>query len=326
MMQLQDKTVLLTGGAGLIGSHIADQLLDEKVGNIRIYDNLSRGSLENLASAMSSGRVELIKGDLRDVELLRESMKGVDVVFHLAAIRITSCAKYPRQAHEVLGTGSLNVLEAAVLAGVHKLVASSSASIYGQAESFPTNERHHPYGNDTLYGALKSYLEGMLRSFCQMYGMNYVALRYFNVYGPRMDTEGKYTEVLIRWMERIEAGKAPIIFGDGSQTMDFVFVEDIARANICAARADISDRVYNVARGEEISLKQLALTLCKVMGAEHLTPEYQDARGVGAVTRRLASIEAAELDLGFSAQIDLERGLRKLVDWWREKTSREGTL
>lgn len=314
---------MLTGGAGLIGSHIVDQLLSEEIARIIVYDNFSRGSTDNLQSALRSDKVEILKGDLRDIELLQESMAGVDIVFHLAAIRITSCAKFPRQAHEVLGTGTLNVAEAAVKAGVKKLVASSSASIYGQAEVFPTDERHHPYNNDTLYGALKSYLEGLLRSFHQMYGLDYVVLRYFNVYGPRMDTEGKYTEVLIRWMERIEQGLAPIIFGDGSQTMDFVFVEDIARANICAAKASVSDRVYNVARGEEISLQQLALALCKVMGAEGLELDFQEARGVGAVTRRLASIEAAKRELGFEAQTDLESGLEKLVNWWRTKRGLE---
>ena len=181
-------------------------------------------------------------------------MRGMDVVFHQAAIRITQCAEEPRLALEVLVDGTFNVIEAAARRGVRKVVAASSASVYGLAEQFPTAENHHPYANDTLYGAAKVFNEGLLRSFHAMSGLDYVALRYFNVYGPRMDIHGVYTEVLVRWMERIAAGKPPLIFGDGSQTMDFVYVEDIARANVLAADADVDDEVFNVASGVETSL------------------------------------------------------------------------
>ena len=183
-------------------------------------------------------------------------------------MRITQCAEEPRLALEVLVNGTFNVLEAAVEAGVRKVVASSSASVYGLAEQFPTTERHHPYNNDTFYGAAKAFNEGMLRSFHAMYGLDYLALRYFNVYGPRMDIFGLYTEVLIRWMERIARGEPPLIFGDGLQTMDFVHVADIARANILAARADVTDEVFNVACGVETSLRELADALIHAMGAE----------------------------------------------------------
>ena len=244
-----NNRVLITGGAGLVGSHIADQLVDGGVGEIIVFDNFVRGRNENLAYAKSRGQVRVVEGDLRDRKLLAETVQGVDLVFHQAAIRITQCAEEPRLALEVLVEGTFNVLEAAMKAGVKKVVAASSASVYGLAEEFPTTENHHPYNNRTLYGAAKAFDEGLLRSFNDMYGLDYVALRYFNVYGPRMDIYGAYTEVLIRWMERIAAGQPPLIFGDGGQTMDFVYIEDIARANILAAQADVTDEVFNIASG-----------------------------------------------------------------------------
>ena len=225
----------MTGGAGTIGSHIVDQLIEAGAGEIVVLDNLVRGRPENLAGALASGSVRLELGDIQDRATVNRLMRGVDVVFHQAAIRITQCAEEPRLALEVLVDGTFNVLEAAAREGVRKVVAASSASVYGLAEQFPTTEAHHPYANDTLYGAAKAFNEGLLRSFHAMYGLDYLALRYFNVYGPRMDVHGLYTEVLVRWMERIAAGHPPLIFGDGLQTMDFIYVPRIARANILAA-------------------------------------------------------------------------------------------
>jgi UDP-glucose 4-epimerase len=219
---------------------------------------------------------------------------------------------------DVLAGGTFNVLEAAVEQGVRKVVAASSASVYGMASSFPTTEDHHPYANRTLYGAAKVFNEGLLRSFHEMYGLDYVALRYFNVYGPRMDIHGAYTEVLIRWMERIAAGKPPLIFGDGKQTMDFVHIEDIARANILAAEADVTDEVFNVASGVETSLNDLAHSLLRAMGS-HLQPEYGPERKVNPVPRRLADVSKARAMLGFEARIPLDEGIRQLVTWWREE-------
>jgi UDP-glucose 4-epimerase len=219
---------------------------------------------------------------------------------------------------EVLVDGTFNVLEAAVNAGVNKVVAASSASVYGLADEFPTPEQFHPYNNRTLYGAAKTFNEALLRSFHEMYNLKYVALRYFNVYGPRMDLHGAYTEVFIRWMDRITVGKPPLIYGDGTQTMDFVYVEDIARANLLAAKADVSDEVFNIARGEETSLNNLANTLVKVMGSD-LKPEYGPARTVNPVPRRLADIRKARQILGFEAQFSLQEGLQNLVRWWREE-------
>ena len=257
--KMQNKRVLITGGAGLVGSHIADLLVKEEVSEIIVLDNFTRGQLQNLAWTKEHGPLVIVEGDIRDQQLLAEVMQGVDIVFHQAAIRITQCAEEPRLALEVFADGTFNVLEAAVTAGVKKVVAASSASIYGMAEEFPTTESHHPYNNRTIYGAAKTFNEGLLRSFYDMYGLDYVGLRYFNVYGPRMDIYGVYTEVLIRWMERIIAGKPPLIFGDGKQTMDFVYIEDIARANILAAKADVTDEVFNIASGVETSLNDLSL-------------------------------------------------------------------
>lgn len=314
------RRVLLTGGAGLIGSHIVDLLMDGqeqgKYSDIIVLDNFIRGRVENLAGAMERGPIKLIEGDIRDRELLSEVMQDVDLVFHLAAIRITQCAEEPRLAMDVLGNGTFNVLDAAVQAGVKKVIASSSASVYGLADELPTTERQHSYNNRTLYGALKAFNEGLLRSFNEMYGLNYVALRYFNVYGPRMDIYGAYTEVLIRWMDRIIAGEPPLIFGDGKQTMDFVHVADIARANILAAKADVNDEAFNVASGVETSLNDLAYALLRVMGSD-LQPEYGPERKVNPVPRRLADTSKAREMIGFAAQVDLEQGLRDLVAWWR---------
>ena len=307
---------LVTGGAGTIGSTIVDQLAAADADEVVVLDNFVRGRLENLTPARETGKVRLVEGDIRDRELVRSLMPGIDVVFHQAAIRITQCATEPRLALEVLVDGTYEVVEAAADAGVRKIVAASSASVYGLAEEFPTTERQHPYANDTLYGAAKTFNEGLLRSFQAMRGLNYLALRYFNVYGPRMDIYGLYTEVLIRWMEMIESGRPPLILGDGSQTMDFVFTEDIARANLLAAAADVTGEVFNIGSGTETSLVELANALQRVMGSG-LPLEFGPPRGVNAVTRRQADVSRAQQLLGWKPEVDLEDGLRRLVAWWR---------
>ena len=316
MTALAGADVLVTGGAGTIGSQIVDQLLDAGVAHVDVLDNLVRGRLANLDDALASGRVTLVEGDLRDRDLVDDVTRGKDLVYHEAAIRITQCAEEPRLALEVLVDGTFNVFESAVRHNVDKLISASSASVYGLAEEFPTGERHHHHNNDTFYGAAKSFNEGMLRSFRAMNGLDYVILRYFNVYGPRMDVHGLYTEVLVRWMERIADGKPPLIFGDGLQTMDFVFTRDIARANILAATADIHEGVYNIASGEETSLLELAQALLRAMDSD-LEVEHGPERAVNGVTRRLADISAAQRELGFTAEVPLEEGLRELVEWWR---------
>ena len=320
---LRGERILVTGGAGTIGSTLVDQLLAIGPAEIIVLDNFVRGRHENLARAVATGSVRVVTGDVRDRALVSRLMDGIDVVFHQAAIRITQCAQEPRLAHEVLVDGTFNVVDAAANQGVRKVVAASSASVYGLAEDFPTRESHHTYGNDTLYGAAKAFNEGLLRSFHSMKGLDYVALRYFNVYGPRMDVHGLYTEVLVRWMERIAEGRPPLIYGDGSQTMDFIYVDDIARANLLAATADVTDEVFNVASGVETSLAELAENLLSVMGSD-LSVQFGPERAVNKVSRRLADTRAARDCLGFEAAVDLEEGLARLVEWWR--TERESSL
>lgn len=315
---IKGQRFLVTGGAGTIGSTIVDQLAEAGAAEIVVLDNFVRGRDANLSAASAAGNVTVIKGDIRDADLLRSLMAGIDVVFHQAAIRITQCAEDPRLAVDVLVNGTYEVVEAAADAGVRKIVAASSASVYGLAEEFPTGESHHPYANDTLYGAAKTFNEGLLRSFRAMRGVDYVMLRYFNVYGPRMDIYGVYTEVLIRWMERIASGQPPLILGDGKQTMDFVFTEDIARANILAATSDVSGEVFNIASGVETSLIELAQALQRVM-ASSLPLEFGPPRGVNAVTRRLADISQARERLGWKPTVDLDEGLRRLVAWWQSE-------
>jgi UDP-glucose 4-epimerase len=323
---LRGERVLITGGAGAVGSNLADQLVRAGASEVRVLDNLVRGRRENLAWALANGNVDLIEGDIRDRDHVAEAMQGIDVLFHLAALRITHCAAEPRAALEVMVDGSYNVLEAAIQAGVRKVVAASSASAYGLAVDFPTSETHHPYANDTLYGAAKVFLEGLLRSMHAMNGLDYVALRYFNVYGRRMDIHGVYTEVLVRWMERIAAGTPPLILGDGSQTMDFVDIDDVARATLLAAQRDVSDEVFNVASGTETSLLELAEMLLKVMGREDLRIEFGPERAINKVPRRLADTTLARTRLGFEAEIELEQGLRRLVEWWRAERAPDAAL
>jgi UDP-glucose 4-epimerase len=320
-MELLNRRVLITGGAGLIGSHIADLLVREQPAEIVALDNFSRGRRSNLSWAQVHGPVKVVEGDIRDRKLVAEVMRGIDVLFHQAAIRITQCAEEPRLALEVLVDGTFNVVEAAAQAGVKRVVAASSASVYGMAEEFPTTETHHPYHNRTLYGAAKTFNEGLLRSFCDMYGLDYVALRYFNVYGPRMDIHGAYTEVLVRWMEQIASGRPPVIFGDGRQTMDLIYVDDVARANLLAAKANVCDEVFNVGTGVETRLADLATKLRVAMGSD-IGVEYCPERKTASIRKRQADVSSARDRLGFEPLVSLEEGLRRLVEWWRKE--REG--
>ena len=303
----------------MIGSHIVDTLVAKGIEEVVVLDNFSRGRRENLEPALTNGKITIVEGDIRDTNLVARAMEGIDIVFQEAAIRITQCAENPRLAHEVLATGTFNLLEAAVAAKVKRFVSASSASIYGQAEEFPINEEHHGYGNRTIYGATKMYSEGLLRSFYEMYGLNYVALRYFNVYGPRMDAFGVYTEVMIRWMERLAKGQPCLIHGDGTQTMDFIYVDDIARANLMAANSSLTDDVLNIGTGTETSLTELASVLGRVMGVDR-APEYGPARKAVPVWKQVADVRKAKRQIGFEAKVSLEEGLRELVQWWSRET------
>ena len=289
-MDLKGKTALITGGCGLIGSTIADQLIrDEQIGKIVILDNLTRGTLYNIEWARKHGNVELVQKDIRHFDRIRPHFEGVDAVFHQAAIRITACAEQPRECLDVLVTGSFNAAQACVEAKVKKLVAASSASIYGAADSFPTREDHHPYNNRTWYGAAKIANEGTYRSFNDMYGLPYVALRYFNVYGPRMDVFGKYTEVLIRWLDCLDKGDKPKIFGDGKATMDFIFSEDRERGRQYAEQRQRRHLEETAATVEDFyrSLQQeLEITSATTQSALRVAQLTQKTNQFNLTTRR----------------------------------------
>lgn len=315
---LTGKRILVTGGAGFIGSRIVDHLMRRRCAEIIVLDNMIRGRVENLAG-LDQGCVRLVQGDIRNRKLVAEVLDGVDTVFHEAALRITHCAAEPRQALEVMVDATFDLLELCLHANIRKVVFASSASVYGMADVFPTTEWQNAYNNRTLYGAAKAFGEGLLRSFNEMYDLDYVAFRYFNVYGPGMDLHGKYTEVLIRWMDSIARGEPPRIFGDGLQTMDFVHVDDVARANVLGAVLPISDTVLNIGSETETSLRDLAAKLAKVMGREDLVPVHVGDNPVNPVRRRLADTFLARTKLNFKPCVSLEDGLEDLVSWWRSR-------
>lgn len=314
---LKGNKFLVTGGAGFVGSHIVSLLVAAGAGEVVVVDNLIRGRIANLDDVAGDRRVQFVEGDVRDRELMATLAQGVDTLFHQAALRITHCAAEPRAALQVMADATFDVIELAVQQKIRKLVFASSASIYGLAEIFPTPETQHPFDNRTLYGAAKLFGEGVLRAFHDTHGLDYVALRYFNVYGPRMDIHGRYTEVLIRWMERIEAGLPPLIYGDGLQTLDMIHVEDVARANLLTATCGATDVALNVGSSTETSLLDLAKLLAREMGRPELVPVHEPERAVNPVPRRLSDARRARDLIGFESRIDLARGLRGLVAWWR---------
>jgi UDP-glucose 4-epimerase len=319
-MNLSGSRIAVIGGAGLIGSHLVDQLTREDV-EIVVIDNLVRGRKENLAEALKSHKVKLVMADIRNKEELAKAMVGSDYVVHLAALWLLQCQEDPRACLEVNVVGTQNVIEAARDLNVKRVVFSSSASVYGEPSYLPMDEKH-PFNNRTAYGASKIAGEQMLRAFYEMYGLNYVGLRYFNVYGPRQDHRGAYVSVFMRFLDRIEKGEAPVLFGDGSQTMDFIYVEDVARSNLLALKAEATDANYNIASGTETSLNELAKLILQLMGSS-LQPIYKKDANPG-VQKRKAGVERAKTDLSFEAAIPLEEGLNKLIAW-RMKARAQGT-
>ena len=314
-LQIKERKFVVTGGAGFIGSHIIDRLLDEGAREIVILDTMVRGGLHNIAHALKDPRCNHYIADIRFPHEIDQHFEDCDGCFHLSTLRITQCADEPRRALEVMVDGTFNVLEACVKHNVEKIIFSSSASVYGMADEFPTQEKHHPWNNDTLYGVTKTCGEGLLKTFKAMYGLNWVALRYFNVYGPRMDVHGKYTEVFIRWLECFERGDTPKIFGDGQQTMDFIYVEDIADANILAMKSDVEDGAFNIASGSETSLSDLLEALREAYEGETKNPDFLPERSVNPVPRRLADTQAAAEQIGFTAETSLVDGLKNLIEW-----------
>jgi UDP-glucose 4-epimerase len=318
-IKIDNSTILVTGGAGFIGSYVVEELLLLKPAKIIILDNLIRGTMENMKNFLGNPVVEFFEGDMRDTALLEKCIAGSDYVFHMAALRINACAASPAEGFEVMLKATFSLAELCVKYKVKKVIYSSSASVYGLAQHFPTPETDNPYNNQTFYGAAKLWGEQLFRSYKFMYSLDYVALRYFNVYGPRMDTDGKYTEVMIKWLDCIRDKKNPLIYGDGSTSMDFVFVKDIARANVAALQANVTDEVFNIGNCVEINLKELLHMLLKVNNSD-LKPEYREENSVNPVSKRIADISKAEKLLGFLPTTDLEEGLKKLSEWYFNKT------
>ena len=313
-MDIRGSRVLVVGGAGFIGSHVVDELTREDVKEIVIYDNLCRGTRENLREALTDPRVRIheVGGDICQTDILDSAMKGMDCVFHLAALWLLQCYDYPRAAFDVNVRGTFNVLEACVKHQVKRLVYSSSASVYGDALEIPMTE-DHPFNNKTFYGATKVAGEQMCRAFHHRYGLNYVGLRYMNVYGPRQDYKGAYIAVIMKILDRLDQGLPPIVYGDGSQAYDFIHVSDCALANLCAAKADTSDTFYNVGRGVQTTIKELAELILEITGS-NLQIQYEPG-GTTFVKNRIGCPKKAEAEIGFKATIDLKTGLRGLMEW-----------
>jgi len=316
-VNLSLSKVLVTGGAGLIGSHIVDELVKEGA-RIVVFDSFIRGKLEHLDWARAHGDVRIIEADLRDRDAARDALQGIDFVFHQSASWLRLCQEEPRLSLDVNITGTFNLLEACVEAKVKKIVAASSSSVYGEGLYLPTDEKH-PFNNDLFYGASKIANEQHYRAFHKKYGLDFVALRYLNVYGPRQPYEAAYMDVIMHFLNRIDADQPPIVRGDGSATVDLVFVEDVARANVIAMKSDVTNEFFNVASGEETTLKELAYLLIRLRGKEQfLEPEFQmiDA---GLVSRRWGDPTKAREMLGFEASTSVEDGMRRVIDW-REQT------
>jgi UDP-glucose 4-epimerase len=317
-MDLRGKRLLVIGGAGLIGSHVVDELVGTDAGEIIVYDNFARGSRSSLASALRDPRVRVFEagGDICHPDILNAAMQGVHGVFHLAALWLLQCHEFPRAAFEVNVAGTFNVLEACQRNKVERLVYSSSASVYGDAVEEPMTESH-PFNNKNFYGATKIAGEAMARAFHHRYGLDYVGLRYMNVYGPRQDYKGAYIAVIMKMLDAIDRGEGPTVLGDGTEAFDFVAVRDCAIANVCAMRASATDRFYNVGTGRRTSLKELAVRLVALTGSRQPV-KFAPRDQATLVRNRVGSTAHAKADLGFEARIDLDEGLRELVEWRRQ--------
>ena len=314
-MDIRGKKIVVIGGAGLIGSHAVDLLIQENVGEILIYDNFVRGTHQNLRGALVDPRVKIFEagGDITQSDILNAALKGADAVLHFAALWLLQCHEYPQAAFDVNVRGTFNVLDACVRNNVKRLVYSSSASVYGDAEEEPMTE-DHPFNNKNFYGATKICGEAMARAYHYRYGLNFVGLRYMNVYGPRQDYRGAYIAVIMKMLDAIDRGEGPTILGDGSEAFDFVAVEDCGRANLCALRADVVDRFYNVGTGTRISLKELAELLLQLTGSNQPI-RYAPRNQATLVRNRIGSPKRAREEIGFTAQVKLGEGLRRLIDW-----------
>ena len=311
-MELAGKRIILIGGAGLVGSHIVDQLVNEPVAEIVVFDNFLRGSRANLAAALQSPKVRVIEGTMTDRAALRQALAGMDGVFLLASLWLGECVSDPRSAWETNTIGTWNVVEACLEAGVKRVVYSSSASVYGNALFTPMTEDHQ-FNNRTTYGATKIANEQMLRAIYEQHKLPYIGMRYMNIYGPRMDYHGTYVSVIMKVLDRIFAGERPVIFGDGTQVYDFIHVADIARANILGMKAECADENFNIGMGVGTTIRELVDILLQLTGSS-LQPEFR-REAQSFVTERIGSVDKAQRLLDFTATIPLREGLQSVVDW-----------
>jgi len=322
--KLKNSRILLVGGAGLVGSHLAEELIKVGVKEIVIYDNFVRGSLSNLSSVLKDKRVKIIKDDILNRHALNKACKGIDFICHLAALWLLHCQEKPREGFDVNALGCLNLLEAARINHVKKIIFSSSASVYGNPQKIPMEEVH-PFNNRTMYGATKIFGEQLYRFYYSSYGVDYLALRYFNIYGPRQDYRGAYVSVIMKALDKIKGGFPPVVHGDGGQSYDFIYVRDVARANIAALNSPATDQAINIGSGKKTSIKQIVAMILRLTGS-NLKPVYQGKKQK-YVTERKASVRVAKKLLNFESTVSLERGLKELIKWrieqddWKKKQS-----
>jgi UDP-glucose 4-epimerase len=317
-MDINNSKILVIGGAGFIGSFVVSELLKEDVAEVVVYDNFARGKKDYLVEQLKDPRCSIfpVGGDIRDLDILDTAVKGKDFVISLAAMWLLHCKDYPRTAFEVNIAGTFNILEACVRHGVKKLVWSSSASVYGDAVELPMTESH-PFNNKNFYGASKIAGEAMCTAFNDRYGLPIIGLRYMNVYGPHQDQTAAYTGVVPIMLNKIEANESPTINGDGSQAYDFIYVEDVARANVDALKSDTPFGMYNVGTEIQTSIRVLCDTILDLKSSD-LKVTYKpysadDARAL--VQNRIGSRKKAQEEIGFLYKYELREGLQKLIDW-----------
>lgn len=317
-MKLENARILVIGGSGFIGNFVVREILRHPVKEVIVYDNFSRGKMGNIEDVLVDPRCKIFPfgGDIRDIDILDKAMEDMDYVFQLAAMWLLHCKDFPRTAFEVNIAGTFNVLEACVRHNVKKLIYSSSASVYGDAVQIPMKE-DHPFNNKNFYGATKIAGEAICTAFNDRFGLNVIGLRYMNVYGPGQDQHAAYTGVVPIMLNKIAANETPIINGDGSQAYDFIYVEDVARANVMALESEVTHGYYNVGTEIQTTIRELCNLILRLKDS-NLSVEYKpyssdDARQF--VKNRIGSAELAKKELGFEHKFSLEEGLQKLIDW-----------
>lgn len=313
-MDITGKRVLVTGGAGFIGSHLVDRLV-EKDNDVVIVDDFSFGKEENIAHHQGRRQVQIEKADICDAEEMIRLAQGMDVIFHMAVFCLRNSLHDPIRSHEVNDTGSLRMLQAALQNGTERFLYASSAEVYGTGLYFPIDEEH-PFLPTNVYGAAKAAGELYARSYWGTYGLPTVTVRLFNTYGPREHSEGRRAEVIPRWVMRVLAGEPPVIFGDGQQTRDFTYVDDIVEGIILSAECDelIGDSV-NLARGDDVSIAEICELILKRLDRQDLEPVYVSEGRPADIDKMHGDVSKAKRLLGYSADISIEEGLDRYIEW-----------